>query len=86
MQVLLLPPRRAGGPGYLQTAQPYLDPWEDDGANFPVEAISKHKTDMKMISNSYCSFKKGKSCLISLAALCDKMTGLVEEKREFCTV
>lgn len=36
MQVILLPPRRAGGPRYLQTAQPHLDPWGDDGANFPV--------------------------------------------------
>lgn len=39
MQVLLLPPRRAGGSGYLQTAQPHLDLWEDDRANSPVKPL-----------------------------------------------
>lgn len=36
-----------------------------------------------MISNSYCSFKKGKLCLTSLAALCDKRTG-GEKRRLYC--
>jgi len=48
---------------------------------FILDVISKQGKEEKVIRNSQHGFTKGKSCLTSLIAFCDGMTGWVDEGR-----
>ena len=45
------------------------------------ETISKHTKAKKVNGSSHHGFMKGKSCLSNLTALCNEVTGLVNERR-----
>lgn len=57
--MLLLPPRRTGGSGGLKTAQPHLDPWEDNGANCPAKPFPNIRRTRKLLAILIVALRRG---------------------------